>query len=74
VVRRGRRAAALSIAAKIGADDPEVTCQQRRNIAPHEVRQQQQSWAGAGGADENRRRTRIDLVRRELIEHCYTDR
>ncbi len=66
VIGRGRRAAALSIAAQIGAHDGELARQQRRDVAPHQVRlrktvQQQQRRAGSRTAHEDAGFTGLDL-------------
>ena len=66
MVRSGRRAAALPVAAKIGTHDREFARQQRRNTVPHQVRlrktvQQQERWALSAGAHEDAGFTGLDF-------------
>ncbi len=61
--------------AKVGADDGELTGQDGRYIAPHQVRlresvQQQDGWAGPRAAEENRRLPGFHLECFELLE-CH---
>ena len=79
VVRRGRRTTAAPITAKIRADDREVTREQRRDAAPHQVRlrkavQQENRRPAASRADEDRCVARVDLGRGEVVHHRYTDK
>jgi hypothetical protein len=76
MVRGGRRAAALPVAAKIGAHDGEFARQQRRNTAPHQMRlrktvQQQERRARSRSAHEDAGFTGLDFSCCEVVHDSW---
>ena len=69
------RAAAAAVAAQIGAHDRELAGEQRRDVAPHQVRlreavQQEQRRPEARGAHEDGGIACVDLPAHETVEHA----
>src|SRR5882757_1665999 len=79
MVRGGRRAAALPVAAKIGTHHGEFARQQRRNTAPHQVRlrktvQQEERRTLSAGAHEDAGFTGLDFSGSEVVHDSWTMR
>ncbi len=73
MVRSGRRAATTAIAAQVGTDYGEAAGEQRRDVAPHQVRlreavQQQDRRARAEAAHMDARFGRLHFKRVEILE------